>query len=178
MSVDVIRSDVATKTFKANMAKFAEAQKAELDYSSQAAYDRSVADWYIDYLTEKHSKAEGQYDEYIEVINDIMFEIMGRLEWGEDNVICIPQNVDLECGAFDGLEQGKVTPIVIKVMHEVTSTKGNPFFDVEIDEERTPSLKCPEEVVDILEENGFSFDIQEFEIHVITPFLAYCQPLE
>lgn len=168
--IDLMDVEDAYKILDSNIAKFAEANGAKLDYTNERTYKDSVYDWYEDYVQAKY---EGKYDEYIEVINNIMFEIMERLTWDDNNVICIPLNNSLDCGRFEGLEAGKVTPIAIVVYHEVTSTKGKPFFDVE---NETYSLKCPQEVIDILEESGFSLDAREHDIYVTTPFLAYRQP--
>lgn len=161
----------AYKVLMSNIAKFAEANGAELDYTNEDRYYQSAQQWYEEYVQAKYE--ESKYDEYIEVINNIMFEIMSRLTWDENNVICIPLHSSLDCGRFEGVEAGKVTPIAIVVYHEVTSTKGKPFFDVE---NETYSLKCPQEVIDILEESGFSLDAREHDIYVTTPFLAYRQP--
>lgn len=175
----------AYKICLSNMAKLAEANGAELNYTNENAYENSVTQWYVTYVQAKHnpSKEEGEYDEYIEVINDIMIEIMNRLTIDEHGKAWMPENVklfnddDFEYGYFHlrGMlkTEGQLT---IAITSEVQTKKGNPFFDFAPAEDQGPAvLKCPTEVIQILEDSGIAIEVNPDGSHrfeIDTPFLA------
>lgn len=174
----------AYKVLMSNIAKFAEANGAELDYThGEQEYWDSVHQWYIKYVAEKHISNK-EYDEYIEVINDIMFEIMSRLTW-EGNNIYIPDKWQ-ECeidnvGKFitDG-PQDQLAPIVIFITEKVLTTNGNPFFAYEKDSKTgdlEPKLKCPQEVVELIQAAGYLFDTAEVDSQRVFKLETPCKAI-
>lgn len=173
----------AYKVLMSNIAKFAEANGAELDYTNEDRYYQSVYQWYYNYVVEKHM-SEGDYDEYIKVINDIMFEIMGRLTW-EGNNIYIPDTYQ-KCqidniGSF-GTEgpQDQLAPIVVFITEEVQTANGNPFFTYEEDSETGelgPKLECPQEVGQLLQDNGYLFDTATVDSQLVFKLETPCKAI-
>ena len=181
----------AFKVLMSNIEKFAEANGAELDYTDEDSYNDSVNRWYTEYVQAKHESSgeEGKYDEYLEVINNIMFEIMGRLEIDENGRALLPQDRTLitddnfDYGLF-GLtdshtvaSQLAVGKLLIIITAEVQTKKGNPFFDFAPAEDQGPAvLKCPDGVVQILADSGFTIEVNPdgmYQFNIKTPFIAY-----
>ena len=169
----------AYKVLMSNIAKFAEANGAELDYIDEGTYYDSVRQWYGNYVQAKHE--ESKYDEYIEVINDIMFEIMSRLTIDKDATAWLPED-DITLRDDDGSEYGRFYihnqetegTLTIRITDEVKTKNGNPFFEIE-SQQKPAVLECPDEVIQILEDNGITIEIisqgyNGFEIN--TPFFA------
>lgn len=165
--IELVSKDEILDIYDKSIARLAEANGAELDYTNEEAYFNSVGNWYQNYLNEQLEKAgaAGKYDEYFDVINDFVLQILDQVYFN-NNQAYINQQVSIYApGASPETDEPVGQThfyggyLYMKIDGVVPSTKGNPFFDISGDEaeDRNPTvLKCPDAVITLLKNAGYN----------------------
>lgn len=161
-SIELVSADEVFDIYKKSIARLAEASGAELNYTDEEAYSNSVSNWYQNYLNEQLEKAgaAGKYDEYFDVINNFVLQILDQVYF-DDNQAYIDRQVSIYApGATPETDEPVGQThfyggyLYMKIDGVVPSTKGNPFFDKTEDENTV--LKCPDAVVTLLKNAGYN----------------------